>query len=332
MVKKTDILILGQGIGGLAAFYQLKNLKLTQKLSCLCIENQNEFPSAGADSPIVVAKRGVRKGISALGDILFSSFEKASLVYEEFLGQGVENCFQYIGIDLNDVSWKDRFSHLDPSEFKSEFFENVLREDAFLIYPFEFKKEIQGNFSEKFFYTDWILSIEKKSDRYLVKGVNQTYETNILIDARGWGGFHDGEVKSRLRSQVQGSFLRLFKPKLFNESFVLKTRTGQLVWRSKTEEIIISGFSEASDLFLSLSSKKHEKAFERFDEIFSLEEKAVKYSDFSLETMVRSKGLKRMPILGEEVFPGYFLINGLYKDGWTTAWTAADNIGQNILK
>lgn len=329
------IVVLG---GGLAALGALEHLLAKpdhfKEILWVYPHNAGEL-SCSINSTALLARQGIERGISALGDDLYDAFYSMKNFIEAQRPEGVKKCTRYhlrnpINEEKN-LKLEYRFSEafgkvaLVNSLEKSLTFDAIV-EEAYSFSPITFinwwRRRILSSPKVKP-YDDLVVGIEEQE----VLGQKSCYKGDYIINATGSFGVTTGLVLERVKS-VPGHYFIWYSPKFENtnmDSF-FKTRGGGVLtyegenliyhsdYNSKGPCLIWGGSSEKDGLMgprIEFLETKLSQFFQDYPQF--------KFSgERELLTGVRTKGPKRRPIISSE--GKLITISGLYKNGYSLGY------------
>ena len=301
------------------------------------------FPACSYRSTSINCLRGTKKGLSALGDLVVDSFYKFEQFYNEFQPAGVEKAFEYqLWTQENADKWSRRYPEsksLEQNEFLNQSVQGMdyfVQNEAYLIDPYTLEKWYRNRYNNIKYETGLVKEIsqdktvvcdlwEKQFD-YIFICTN--YATSML--AKGFSQQFDYYLDHC--KPVAGSYLEIplegcdFS---FDHSFSLALDKYHFIYR-QAQQVLQIGSSTDNRCDIHLANEQ------KLQEIYQFVASALQvqlppFESFKSIAGVRHKGHKRMPFWGE-ISQGIYSVCGLYKNAYTFAYQAANELGRSLGK
>jgi hypothetical protein len=338
-----DLVIIGNGIAAQSFLWNLQHktqARNSQNFSIAHVYSEKIAPACSLKTSSTVSLNGIDEDVSPLGNDMRKAYFLFENLVKKYSPEGVEEVPRVV-ISTNDNDTKKltrRYKAL--SSITSDKIKNSypgIQYPSYVISPGLFLLWLKQNTKiEKTTIEMFVKNMEKVSDLYQL-----TLEDGSFIQAKkvlfATGAFskifekfhaplnsESIEIKNTIKA---GSYLER-QMDLGPKSFYISIDGHQALYRkNKYESTLIIGSAttigayEVPDL-ISLS-----KIFSKMKDLLAVE--IGQMSDFKIVTGLRHKGPKRM-LLCEALDENktLFRINGLYKNGFTMAFLAAEKMAQ----
>lgn len=334
MQKK--LAIIGAGIAGLLTAREILESDLVDE--CVLFDAGDFAPGCSLGSTAVINRSGIQRGLSPLGDLLVDSYFLAVNFFKEKNYPEVEFVpHLHLATEAKRHSLFKRFSYQGVGKLHAPFNElfidsgPVFEDETLLIKPDIFlarlMQELKAN--PKFRFQKAVIEkVTPTAEITLATGELQSFSRVILClgGARvAWREhfFKDFDRRNlRVTQEVTGFAISYIGVELGNSSFCFSLDQKNLIYRSLEKEVWLGGTSqkrgelcpdwkqlkEQEEVFLNFLHPKHR-------EKFASAKKTVRGG-------LREKGQARQPWmapLSDQVFE----IHGLYKNGYTLAFSGA---------
>ena len=330
----TTLAIVGGGLMGRSLIYTLaKEQKYFEKI-VLFSSDQITIPCT-LNSTAIVARRGITRGHSRLGDLLFEGHELFSDHVISDRPHGIETVTQYNGALTKLDTFLERFpnSSLSDKFFNQKFY--LSEENAFMVDPRTYINWLLNeskSFYQNSFETldDMVIDILEE-DRVYLKTLNgNKFEFDKVIFAGGsYNRFWASRVpdtKLNISKPVQGSYLEFNHVPWDRPSFSLTLEGDNLIWNNPLKRLFIGSTTNDSIHYLP-PKRELTLIYERLSQRVNLKFPPIERSVFKVG--LREKAQKREPYIiekGRSVFVG-----GLYKNAFTLALKLARTISLEHL-
>ncbi len=327
-----NILTIGDGIAAWCLHEQLlkqDGIKITN------ISGDDFFTPCTFKTTSTNCLRGTIKGVSPLGDLIVDSYYAFEDFYNQHLPEGVVKTVEYQCWNEGE-KWQRRYpEYLKTNEHA--FLKTLVKEMpecvenlAYLIEPAKLKtwyrkrhqaidfknalvKEVRA--SKEVLYNDQVELFDEiyfctsYASALLAKGFNEKYD--YILD-------HS--------KPVAGSYLQMSLDGVnftFDHDFSLALDKYHFIYR-KSENILQIGSSTDNKSSVQLANeKKLQEIYQFVAEHLQIELPAL--DSFTRHTGIRHKGYKRLPFWGE-ISDGIYAISGLYKNAFSFAYLAAQEL------
>jgi len=311
-----DLAIVGDGVAAHSILFYLSQLQGTQKI--IQISHNKIAPACSLRGSAVVSSHGIEKGVSPLGDKLYSAY----LFFEKFLLEntpdGVESA-KRLHFDKKEQRLKRRFGffeHKDHKLLKEKMFWN--EEKSFLVQPEVFLDWFSKNTKKPTRkVTDLIVDFSEKNELVTLKGLGAEIHAKKVIFATGAFSklYQEDEAEVLKTKMVAGQYLKS-SCDLGPNPFVLTfPKFGNLIYRAKEKELLI-GSSSLPEAIQGIDGNKLVELYDFFKKVVDF--KIPSISKFEILTGMRHKGVKRQPFSGKlQNYKHVYGLFCLYKNGWT---------------
>lgn len=330
------IITIGDGVSAWGLHYQLRN----KNIRIINIAAEEFYPSCSFRTTSINCLRGVRLGISELGDKLYNSYLKfeEALKEENFKGVDTGEEIQIWPHDKND-KWVKRYSDFE-SLFNSPYSQFFSRPEeyscysntAYFIDPYEFAKNFK-KYSNLEHIKGHVISIEPSQDRYQVRLScgdmivgDKVYICASLGALNLARGFHDRfDYYLDHSKPVAGTYGQIELDKIdlprINKSFNLALESLHFIYRVEQNVLHIGSTTDNNTAIRLPNSQKLFEIYSKLQDELSIN--LPDFSKFNQICGIRFKGYKRKPFMGE-ISKNLYVSSGLYKNAFTLAfipWT-----------
>ena len=311
MINSVDCLIIGRGVAGAVILDYLVAAQIPLE-GIAWIGPLDKESTCSFNSTALVAKQGVQKGLSELGDILSESFEITENFIKRENPHGVETAqrFHFYRDDIEREKLINRFG--DCFE-QSPFGLLGISEMVYLINPIEYLEYLSKKNTSSLKYNEdaFVINVTRKEDYWLVKTGATEYKAKQVIDCTGaYGQFIHCHSLRPPAKIVSGHYIE-WNNIHFEKSMVLTYGGHNLIYRSSDKTLLLSGTAVKDGTMVPRSEilNIYEEMRDQFHNIVPKTMGRVKIG-------AREKARKRLPYL-REVNKGFFSIGGYYKNGYT---------------
>lgn len=335
-----DLLVIGNGLSAKLFLFELFNSNEIncQNLTIAQVFSEELAPSCTMRSTATISLNGIEEGISPLGDLLQNSYKSFIEFYDNKKPKGIDQVSQYILASNEKESDKlqRRFSNLvtlDHSMLSKPMSGIVL--DSFLVSPSIFLKwiDLHLNYQNIHKFNDFVLSIAKVSETLFVinfKSGLSLYAKNLILCNGAYSKIFENhfsnEIEPRDSKVVAGSFLE--KDFDYPSSFYFTFDGHNLIYRKEDQKLIL-GSSSQQGSYECPDLMELKKIYELFCSNTKLN--MGPFETFSFVNGLRLKGKKRTPFYGLQAkTKNIFLINGLYKNGYTYSFYLSKKVISEI--
>ncbi len=316
-MKKIKVLIIGDGVTAYYFLWVLSHSVKTVQLDVIWISSNRVFPRVDPNIWPLITLNGIQEGINALGDNLYSSFQKFEDVQMQFPFAKKVN--QYCIVDEQDQKSFGKFMRRHGKSYNLELNNNVFKGtslNSYFVKPFEFFKSVESSIKKHSLISiktinKLVVGLEETKSRYRVKfSCGEFMDTSNLFVFSGIGSkflstnfLHYSKTH---RHQVSKGSVFQIKFKLSKDlPFVLTSDKDNIIYDGRG--IIQTNLSpDSRNSFLYSSFRTI------YGDLFD-------GRDFQKYFGLRDKGKKRLPLVSVENEPERFMasISGLYKNAWT---------------
>lgn len=318
MNKEYDLVVIGRGLAGHGLIDSYLNNFTSQIPDILWIGKnpvKKENLGCSISSTAMVAKQGIVKGLSPLGDLLFDSYQETLKFIDTHGPSGVERVSRY------HIAYSEESTLKLQSRF-GDLFENIdlfdshykaIKEKCFLFEPNIFLNWWSNKISRQVtIYDDFVTKIKKDQNHWLVfVGDEQRAikAKKVVLATGALGETFFKEIKKTAKV-VPGHYLS-WQNVNFDEAFVLTIEGHNLMYRKETMNMVLSGTSVQDN---SLSKKA--EIYEYLELFKKHAPNFIPKSKPSLNMGMRQKGKKRTPFY-QEIDHNLFQIDSFYKNGYS---------------
>ncbi len=317
-----NIIIIG---GGIASYALIPKLSYRENKIFL-VDGDEYYPSCSENSTAINCLRGIKKGISPLGDLLYDSHHEFLKFYQAYRPNGVYKGIEQIFFNQDDLQLIKRYP------------EHQKVDEKCLVKNKDYYVQLEAYFWNFQLFKTWV---KENFDFELLQDYVKTINNNELsLHKNGVVNFdhvycctnntnnyyakfnHDYEIyRSKLKS-VKGSFLETNYNCEFSSSTSIKVDGVHYIFRKEDKILQIGSTSEQSDHFIH-SKTELDSMYENTKQRLNIS--IPKRESFNYKTGIRQKGAKRLPFWGP-VAPNIDIVNGLYKNGFSFAFMAAKEL------
>ncbi len=282
-------------------------------------------------STALVARQGIEKGISPLGDLLYSSYFDTLSFVKEFSPPGVCSLRRF-HLNYGDdalAKIEARFGSTESLDFNGVHLEEGHEEQALSFNPqiflSWFEKEILGALSQRQIKTHLIEDlVTDVADDRIHTLQNGEFYFDKFANCSGAFACDFPLIKENLMKghkipkKAVGHYLywdgvEFEDVNIGDESFALTWKGHNLIYRSNDESLVWGG-STYNDAINAPRIKDLEQGL---NELLSHFPKFKFKGNKELRTGMRSKGVKRKPIIKLSDDGKHLSLNGYYKNGWS---------------
>ena len=349
-----DLIVVGSGLAGYGVLHELANLGFSGSL--LWVSSPKQAPPASLFSTAIVARRGLSKGVSPLGDLLWDGLGAFRSWVQREAPEGVEtsqNCY-LCGPESSPFygerkkALERRFGKVAKLEGKLSGLGEGHQEEGYLIYPETFfnswKKKIVGelNVQET---QDLVTSLEETPEKVILKSLGGAswHGRCLFLGTGAYSQLYPLSMRSMSEKTkvIPGHYLCWKMDQLKEISpLVLSLGRCNLIARPEDKALILGATSEG-DAIMAPRLEFLRSYRDEFNLLFKESPLSLPFP-FSLPplkearflTGLRHKGPQRKPRGGKQ-WEGrgrIYEMNGLYKNGFTLAWALAPTLAKNILE
>lgn len=316
--------VIGEGIASLIflkdlADFKQKNLTLPFD-KILWISSPELSPGCSLWSTALVAKHGIKKGLSPLGDELSSAYDLAAQHYENYPNSSVQKIdLTYFEDEKGSVARRFSQEALQEVSFQNFKGRGVV-EAAYLIHPEAYLKEIRESIlkvlPEISCHHDLVTDFKREVNLLIAKKENYT------CHAVFWGVSAGRFLKEKFHGKtITGHVLRFDDVDFGEKSFALNLFGKNLIYRHiEKQKVLFVGATTANDGELFPDAQELQQQWSKlfhlpeFDQLKNLTPK--------LWGGPRHKLSKRRPRI-EALNEQEFCAVGFYKSGYSLAHLAA---------
>lgn len=308
-LKKT-VAIVGGGVGGLSALYQLTKSTLFSEITLF--DAPEFFTPCSLNSTAIVAPRGVTAGLSVLGDTILAGYECFRDHVRADSPAGVFPVTQSTGALTKLEEFRKRYPG---AQMRGE--ACFVEEDAWLIRPALYLDHLRSTALRDprvALLNDLVTSVDESNHITTQDGVKRGFDHVIFIaGVRNvlWKSFF---TKPQVQSSkiAQGSYLEFAGAELGDASFSFTLEGDNLVYHAPSKNLLVGSSTRAVTHELAPRRELndiYQRLAERSDHRLPAIESAI------YRTGLREKASKREPYIAVE--GNKAMIGGLYKNGFT---------------
>jgi hypothetical protein len=316
VIKEYELVVLGRGLAGHGVLNSYIDKYATQIPDVLWI-GKNPFKrdnlGCSISSTAMLARQGIVKGISPLGDLLVDSYVSAIKFIELNKPDGVEKTIRYhIGHD--DESTLKLVKRFGNQLTTNSFFNNnyrLIEEMCYLFEPDVYLNWWTQKISNDVTIQDsFVIDIRKENNDWLVYFNDSYIRTKKLVLATGALGESFFSKTKKKATVVPGHYL-YWENIIKDKSFVITIDGHNLMYRKESKTMMLSGTSVKDG---SLSKKSEIYQYLELFKKYTPEHVPSTYPE--LRMGMRQKGKKRTPYY-EEIDVNLFQVDSLYKNGYS---------------
>lgn len=331
MSNLMKIGIIGNGIAAWCVNKYLLNKD--KNLEILRFGNDDFLRTCSLRSTSINCMRGTQKGISPLGDLMVDSMNEFISYINKYPNSGAIKSFEMQCWKSEDSKFTKRFktnskiNEVEEIKLAQDFYS--FQSEAYLINPLEFYKnleleDVKGNI---------VKNVLRKNNQYhLISDTGEFVVDKLILCA----GINNSLFKDLIDDEDALDFIERTKPvkgdylylrcdhKIKPKSIAIENH--HLIFRHNELLIGSTSFNE-NDIQL-INHEALQAVYKNIKDAIHFQLPA--YEKFEKICGIRAKGRKRMPYwnqVGEDLF----LIGGLYKNAFSFAFKAAQDISKIII-
>jgi hypothetical protein len=322
-----QIVIIGAGMAALALTERLKNLVITKRIKIRLFDAGSLAPSGSIPSTAIVARYGLKKGLSPLGDELDLSYSLASDFYQGFDGSGVERVDQWHLSTLEKrSSHLQRFKEQNPQVISDlpvwiKPQKDVFHEKAYLITPQLFLEQWKGKLEhiDGIDFTNALVTAYSDHSITLLSGENIAFDKLFLC--HGAIGESLLQAQNKLGKQVMGHVYSYQDIDLGDQSFVIGLDGKNCVYRCARRELFVGGTTCQTSMLADYKTLENQR--KHFCDHLQGELAQILKFPGKIQGGPRHKASQRR-VVARPIQENHFQINGLYKNGYSSCFFAAE--------
>lgn len=300
----TDIIV-GSGVAAHAFLWtyarnlQNNNLDLPRRIVWI---KSPVLPTCSLTSTSIVSKAGLQRNTSPFGDQLIDSYELFNNHFKDF--------------DSVEVAAQTHLLHGDPEQFNKRY--SDAPSTCLIVQSEHFLKELEEEFLQVFssnieIVFDTIICEKSHSVQLQSREINFS---RLFLFLGGGNKLYDKDPGGRA---VVGQYAQTHID-LGDKGFVQSKGPHNLIYRSIDKKLLLGSLDDKADElgWPVLAPRTH--AIKVFLKDFDI--KLPNDLQWEVYSGVRHKGVKRLPFWGE-VRPKVYSVHGLYKNGYTLSFLAA---------
>ncbi|MDO9182399.1 MAG: FAD-dependent oxidoreductase [Bacteriovorax sp.] len=337
-----DLIVVGNGQAAQTFLFELfrkLDVKKSQNFSVAQIYSEEVATSCSRRSTATASLCGIEEGVSDLGNELREAF----FLFENFFNlhapEGVEKTRQVVGFsnEKDKAKMIRRYKELKTVEHSilntemegTDLNSYVIRPDAYSAW-FETQLSsrnitIKNNFIKKLKKNaEGILECELLSgEKICARKIVLCTGAYAKLFSEFFNESFDDSLDPKQTQVVAGSYLERFVD-LKQASFYITIDDHNLIYRSSDQQLILGSVSMNNGVVMA-DHLELSKILTLFAERCNLSLGELR--DFKVVTGLRHKGVRRRPIAKAlDLEKNIFMINGLYKNGFTTSHLCARKI------
>ena len=337
-----DLIVVGNGIAAQTFLFELftkLDVKKRQNFSVAQIYSEDIALSCSLRTTATVSLNGIEEGVSDLGNELRDSF----FLFEDFLKAynplGVEKIGQIVGYSTSKDKAKmiRRYKELKTVNhpvLKAEMEGTEL--NSYLVKPYTYHSWFNEQLSAYGIVQkkNFLKSITKNNEGIIeCELLNcEVLKTQKIVLCTGayaklFSAFYDDTELLKNTYTVAGSFLQR-SVDLSRPSFYVTLDDHNLIYRSNEQQLIV-GSASMNDGIVMADHLVLDEILAKFNQLCSFSIGAL--NDFKIVTGLRHKGARRRPIARAlDLEKNIYMINGLYKNGYTFSHLCAKKVLSEI--
>lgn len=326
----TTLAIIGSGIASRSLLYTLAKEKKSYS-RILVFSSESFAPACSLRSTAIVAPRGVRRGVSPLGDQIMDGYDVFLNHAKHDHPQGVSFGIQYTSANQKEDQYLKRFpdaqraSSFSDYSFKSQTLLSVeeaciVRPEIYLKWLMTKSKDVLNIFEiEKF-----VTSISQNEEGVQIKTQDEeVYHVDQLVLAAGhsnrfWKNLVPDSVLETSK-RAKGTYIEFSNVHLGPASFSLSHNGHNLVYRADAQNLLVGNTTSDEEHDLP-NLEELENIFEQLS--LELNFPFPSFVSGKIIVGIREKARKRAPYLFENGRIVFF--GGLYKNGYLVSLMMAN--------
>ncbi len=327
-----DWAIIGNGLAAKCFLKQLIDRE-REEISIVQFFCNKLAPSASVASTAFSTLNGAKLGVSPLGDAIVDGFIKSQHFINKFNPNGVYCGDSYFLSDYNKKGEDEQFRRFNNTSitktsaginFKKKFFFNKV--DA-IFYDtdifFKWFDDALEAYVEKI--PKFVSKIRKENQLFYLQSTDKKvyYSKKLMVSVGAYqkifDSFYPTNVNIGNGSAINGFSLKFSDVCLGDNSFVISINKKKLIYRHFNKELVLGGVN--SDYNIYPSDKLHH-LWKFFDDL--IVERILPPIDCAqVISGIRHKNSGRRPFCGETELKNCYFISGLYKNGFSVAYSMA---------
>lgn len=341
-IENKHLIVFGGGISSeVFLFYFLQKLKkhpLTSPLKITQIFDDITFPSCSLNSTAFVCPRGIKKGLSPLGDHLYEAFNEVGLFIKENSPAGV---------NIGTITHHPGKDEVSINKFLRRYGQQIkTTENCFYFTPTIFINWIRKQNEELKQFCDFKKKHSEvkiiKHDKLITIDDEILLFDNLLICAGAYATIQENRYPQidalKFGQVVSGSFFS-FNQDLGETSFGHTFDEGYCIYRPDLKKLIIGSTSikiknkETEDFSLHPLHELYHRIKEEMARVGLNYLSSILIDDGEIQKGYRHKYSKNRPYWGiTSPHNNIFTIRGLYKNGYGLSFLAAKELTTTLLK
>jgi glycine/D-amino acid oxidase-like deaminating enzyme len=326
--QSCDLLIIGEGLAALGLLEGLSK-QTHQFESIVTLDGETLAPACAFKTTGLVARNGIERNVSALGDLLVDGFEQAQDFFENHHCPGVEKpqVHHYAREGEELVKLQRRFGL---EESQKEF-----SEKGYLIDPEQFIPWWKARL--EILHEQWesrggvVTQIEGKTV-HLLDG--ETLSAKKIVIATGAYQallpLHSYNQSKIMGKSIPGHYYHWENVDWGEESKVFGLAGQHLLYRGRTRELLLGGSTEKDGVM----AMRENSLKEFYREIAKFVDQPLPKIELAkLHTGLRQKGQRRHPYcdhLPEQ--KDHFVLGNYYKNGWSLCFSLGQSMAELICR
>lgn len=356
LMKKIRVAVIGDGINGSVTTFYLKEA-FAEGVDITQFGAEQRYPMCSLRSTSVNALRGVRNGVSTLGDQIIASHRCFEDFFQRYPLEGIAKG-KYLHFWAQDESERYR-KRYESHELCTDIplggachlpqQEGVV-DEAFILSPDILLAEIKKTYSADCYRQLEIIDIENKIESVCLMAANgesMSFDVAFLCcgaNSKFYRNCIEGHALKRKLDHskwAQGTYLKAKKSSLnlaqyhWDFSFDFTYQDAHIVFRKETDQVLLGSTTlivEENEHSFTEHRKAELKAIiQRLEGLFPDLLDTLDSGQWEYETGIRHKAQKRSPYWGE-VAPRIFASWGLYKNGMSLPFLIGHDAVQFLSK